>query len=344
MASSNGKSLFVKQEIYNLVAKYLSGNLEPDEESALWSWVEASPGNRKEFESLVQLWNESGRVVEPPFTADVGQGWARLERKLGQADGGAPSVRPTAARLRFRLRVAAALLVLLVGGWLLLRELAPPLVEVRTAAGERKELHLPDGSQVWLNQNSTLRYERRFRRRNLRLEGEAFFQVAADSLRPFEVEGGGVGVRVLGTSFNLRAYPQEEQVELDVRTGRVLFFHASSREELEVAADEAAVFERPSGRLLKRPSPDPNATAWKSGILRFDDTPLREVVHTLERYFGARFRVDNPAVLDCPFTGPFPQPKLEEVLQTLDEGLMDALEVRREADVWVLSGKGCALN
>ncbi len=334
----------MKQEVYNLVAKYLSGNLEPDEERALWLWVEERPENRREFEALVQLWNDSGRVVEPPFTADVTEGWARLEGKIGAAEKEGPSVPSTALRLRFRLRVAAVLLVLLSAGGLLLRELVPSRVVVRTAAGEQREVQLPDGSRVWLNQHSILQYERRFRTRALWLEGEAFFQVAADSLRPFEVTAGEVGVRVLGTRFNLRAYPGEKQVELDVLSGRVLFYHRPSEQKLELKAAEAAVFERSAAQMHKRPNPDPNALAWKDGLLRFDDTPLQEVLRTLERYFGARFRVENPAVLNCPFSGPFPQPKLEEVMQALDEGLMEALEVHRESEVWVLSGKGCALN
>jgi ferric-dicitrate binding protein FerR (iron transport regulator) len=246
------------------------------------------------------------------------------------------------------LRVAAAVL-LLVGVASLFQILRParPREMVTVAAGaQRRQATLPDGSQVWVNRHSSLRYAADFNEasRVVQLRGEAFFEVKKQHGQPFTVLASDTRTRVLGTSFNVRAYATEDSVEVSVVTGRVAF---GPVQRLPPTAD--SVFLTPGLRgVIRRAAPvaavqkpivDPNFRAWQRDELVFDNQSLTQVVQALSRYYNTPVKLAHPELGRCRFTGTFVRADLPQMLRVVS--LSANLSVSRSASGYTLDGPGC---
>jgi transmembrane sensor len=223
--------------------------------------------------------------------------------------------------------VAVAVLLGAVGTILVTRLIdQPPQVErppertVETAAGERATLRLVDGTQVRLNAESRLSVPQDFgpTSRSVQLQGEAFFEVGHDPDRPFTVHAAGATVLVVGTQFGIRAYHGEGGVHVAVTEGEVAMWSSQA-----VAPDTLRLRRNHVARMADTTvaySPSSSAavlTAWAQGRLVFDAAPLPEVARTLERWFGIRIRLADPAISDRRFTAQFTTESLETILSTI---------------------------
>lgn len=335
-------------KITELAAKYLSGNIDAAERRELMEWVAQSDANQAFFDELIHVWSMTGDN-EQPFTANTELAWSKV---AGRISGGneLPQVTTETPRAKTRslsikrdlLRIAAVLLPLVaVAAWLLLQ---PDPVETRLiVSGSNTEVVvLPDGSRVTLNQNSSLSYLEDFTERKVQLRGEAFFEVARDTARAFEIYSEQTITRVLGTSFNVRAYPEEREVEVMVQTGTVEFRQEQDdQDRVVLTANEAAVFKKAEQVVEETTSLGANANAWmKKEIDAVDDVPLREMLRIINNYFQTDITVENPAALDCNVSiPPFFDPSLDLVIEVVTEVL--SLEVDKSGKNIVLRGEGC---
>ena len=208
----NGQSCMKKEEQnFNKIAKYLSDNIDSEERESLFAWVKEHPDNKKTLEDSMEVW-EVSNPSELEFQPNMEAAWDKMDKRLETARASqAPSA--TVRPLRFFrpwMRIAAAAVVLLgIAFWLFPDFSNDGTILKQTIAKENTTIELPDGSKIWLNQNSTLEYKKNFEKRIVYLEGEAFFDVAKDKSRPFEIYAGKSKTTVLGTSFNIRAYPKK---------------------------------------------------------------------------------------------------------------------------------------
>jgi transmembrane sensor len=213
---------------WELIAKKLSGELSSEDESQLEQWLKSDPANEITLQEAEKIWMVSGSV-KPEYATDVEKGWQSVKARIG-GEGKIRTLQPK----RDWMRIAAAVLALFVLGFvaktLFFKDetktemLSAVTIEVVTT-DSAKVFFLPDSSRIWLNANSRFTYPEQFidTIRNVTLTGEAFFEVRADASRPFIVQAGKTETRVLGTSFNIKAYLQDENVELTVETGKVQF-------------------------------------------------------------------------------------------------------------------------
>ncbi|MES2731314.1 MAG: FecR domain-containing protein [Bacteroidota bacterium] len=222
-----------------------------------------------------------------------------------------------------------------------------PLMLTQTALETKRVVYLPDSSKVYLNKHSELKYATGFSdgKRVVNLIGEAFFEVRKDAGKPFVIYSQNAQTEVLGTSFNVRAYPQEARVQVLVVTGKVAF---SAREgQINAAATPTKVYLTPGTQgeltakntLTQSAIKDPNGMAWKNEKLSFNNTPLPQVAAALERYFEVKVQVDSPQLLKCRFTGSYENPDIQEILKVLKVSLN--LSYTTEKDMYILSGEGC---
>ncbi|MBK8878171.1 MAG: FecR domain-containing protein [Haliscomenobacter sp.] len=274
----------------NLIAKYLSRNASTVEAQALMAWVEATPENRLIFDEMARVWELSGAVPDPVFPGNPARAWDKLDGLLEREDrvykakpallapqqeeqGGAETpIIPIAGPKRLRPRrwwaAAASIAFLLLAAWWQISRQRTSMEEkdwiaIQTASGERQEVALPDGSTVWLNENTTLTYARNFlKRREVKLQGEAFFSVARLEKLPFTIFSKNLETTVLGTTFNVRAYPGEQQVEVSVNTGKVkVDLHTTRKtkspvqQSVTIDAGRSAVFLEEKGRIELIPVP-----------------------------------------------------------------------------------------
>ncbi|MBT2557088.1 FecR family protein [Hymenobacter sp. ISL-91] len=163
---------------------------------------------------------------------------------------------------------------------------------VRTPRGGQYQLQLPDGSRVWLNADSRLEFPVAFgrRRRVVQLTGEAYFEVAKDAARPFEVEAGAARVTVLGTHFNMQAYPDEPAPVTTLLEGAVRLRQGAAQVLLRPGQQGRP---RPDGTIAVRTVDARSAVAWKEGRFVFDDEPLEGIMRQVARWYDVQVRYEG---------------------------------------------------
>ncbi|MFC4871035.1 FecR family protein [Negadavirga shengliensis] len=192
------------------------------------------------------------------------------------------------------------------------------VIHKSTKAGEKLHLTLPDGTHIWVNSVSHIKFPERFDHveRRIYLEGEAFFEIAEDTLRPFVVEARGLSTIALGTSFNIST-KTEEQVNISLVSGKVKVLPPLKNKEFYLDPGKELKFDTKSQREYIGDFNIKNVTAWKNGTLLFKDASLRRVVKELEEWYGISIRVINGDRIDWNFSGEFQHQTLESVLESL---------------------------
>ncbi|EON76379.1 putative anti-sigma factor [Lunatimonas lonarensis] len=171
----------------------------------------------------------------------------------------------------------------------------PEIIVKYNPKGKRTKILLPDSSWVFLNADSYLSYERGFENgRVVRLVGEAFFEVAKDSLRPFQVITGRLQTTALGTSFNVTAYADGQGMQVTLATGKVIVEDQVLNQDQILAPGEATKVGAALTNLQKIKTDPVVASSWKDGVLQFDRLPFSEMVLLLERWYGVQ--IHGPAV------------------------------------------------
>ncbi len=181
-------------------------------------------------------------------------------------------------------------------------------------------LRLADGTMVWLNSDSELRYPVNFagRERRVFLKGEAYFDVARNMDMPFRVEAGEMEVEVLGTEFNMNVYGDDGCLRTTLAEGKVRVSYAATRQACILEPGEQALLEE--GALSVRQVDLRDVVGWKEGRFVFSDLPLEAIVRQLERWYDVEFDFFDPAAKYYRFTGVIMRHKsLQEVLALLEE-------------------------
>ncbi|MDX2069200.1 MAG: FecR domain-containing protein [Haliscomenobacter sp.] len=342
----------------DLIGKYLSGGLNAGEEGELMAWVEASAQNREVFEEMVQLWSLSETSPETEFLVNLPKAWAALDSRidLGEttlvAEPAVSTAKPAlqvhpqakVRSLNWAWSAAAAVALLAVAAWwVFMRDTTPETLAFSTPDNQSRSITLPDQSQIKLNENSTLSYTYDGETRKVVLSGEAFFDVEKDPKHPFVIETGEVQTRVVGTSFNIRAYPDEAKVKVSVKTGRV---EVQKRKEalqkealpLVLSPGNSAIYESDSETLEKAQDvATEDVDSWQQGTIVFPfGTALAEVIPAVEKFYNVQINADE-AILDKTMAGArFSRSmKIQDALNIITESVSGKLTV--EGDVFVIS-------
>src|SRR5690554_6816693 len=204
-------------------------------------------------------------------------------------------------------------------------------VEHIAPPGVKSKLTLTDGSRVVLNSGSRLYYVKHFEagKRELFLEGEAYFEVFRDSVRPFVVRTGKVFTTALGTSFNIDAY-ETDAVNVYLLTGKVLVAdRLASTGGILLERGEAVLMDK-NGGMNKDKFDEERVTAWTKGIILFDRTPMLEAIKTLENWFGVRFDLQNNPSAGLTVSGKFDNEQLKNILEGLSYSARFRFEIKDE--------------
>jgi len=193
------------------------------------------------------------------------------------------------------------------------------VLEKSNPKGRKSTVMLPDGSRVKLNADSYFKYEEVGNKRNVYLNGEAFFEVAKDASRPFTVYTDMISTMALGTSFNVRAYPEDEVIQVYLATGKVEVreFNNKGGSKLILEPGNGAGFHKTDGKLsLENFNPE-NALAWKEGVIIFNKSDIHEVKKSLERWYGVHIEVHGSPDPSWSINGAFENESLENVLKSI---------------------------
>ena len=339
---------------YEWIAKYLSGELSDKEKILFEQWLQEDAQHQQLLKDTRAVWEES-TTYEDTILVDENTAWNKFEGKMAWENTSTEEnevsdilSKDEAKVLKLfpykRIIQVAAMLLLVAGAFLWMTrttEAVNDWIMVQAMDNSTEKVELPDGSTVWLNENSQLAYAANFsNNRQLTLKGEAFFEVERDAAHPLSIESGQTITTVLGTSFNIRAYPSESAVEVSVSSGKVSFAETiSNTKPLILEKDQTGVLDKGAWKLRKETAVQANRLAWRTKKLTFQDTKMLEVARDMERYFGIKMSNANPLLNNCRFTGEFKEPQLNDVLQAVEFAL--DIESIQEGNKFTLSGKGC---
>ena len=227
-------------------------------------------------------------------------------------------------------KIAAAVAAIVTVAWVLFSlqsevEDGVTMLTYETRAGQKSTITLADGSTVRLNSQSKLSYPETFRHdaREVRLEGEAFFEVKKNKRKPFIVKSGNVVTTVLGTSFNVNSYPAGK-VAVTVATGKVkVAFDTSTPQENSVLLTPNQQAIANNNSIEKNNVTPGQYLAWIDNKLLFEEAPISEVVQILERWYGTHITLKNEKIGHCLLSAEFKNKSLAEIFQLIKLGKQD---------------------
>ncbi|WP_143307406.1 FecR family protein [Chitinophaga vietnamensis] len=333
-----------QERLYHLLAREIANELTTAESEELQQLLQQYPHASYIREVFTRRWQETSR--QAPAQQMLERHLQRLQQQPGEQAADEPAPRPV-RRIWLRAVAAAASIALIAfAGWRWLQHpVVPPAPKEQlvTLKGTRSHITLPDGSQVWLNAGSRLNYPKAFadkQPRIVQLEGEAFFDVAADANRPFRVQTKSFTILVMGTAFNVRAYPGEDsavtslvqgavQVQLD-KAGKQLVA-LRPNEKLTVPANLFEHSDEPVKEIDNKKIPLTvykqhltqvrdslvSETAWVKNKLAFKHLELEKVSAMLEQWYGVEIGFRNNKRKQLYFTGVFETDNLDNVLEAL---------------------------
>lgn len=196
-------------------------------------------------------------------------------------------------------------------------------IEVISEKGQRKEFTLPDGSRVWLNSDTKIRYDKNFDKsvREVMLCGEAYFSVVKDASRPFIVKTFKLNIKVLGTVFNVKSYPGDKTIETTLVTGLVSIEKNNDKEHeapILVKPKQKAVFSVAAEQIKVEQVNVDKTTSWKNGKLVIDNEPIDAVMAKLQRWYGVKVElVGKLGSTDDRYTFTVKDENIEEVINLL---------------------------
>lgn len=293
-----------------LLVKFIAGKVSDKERADVLDWIELSKENSDIFCELKNLWVESemGKIETQESLANVKRAFLRRVVKY------------------------AALIVLAislpVAGFLYFSTKSDPVIANQTPVmfkyvvntGVKGIVDLPDGSKVWLNSSSYIICPQQFSGdvRELELEGEGYFEVVPNKEWPMLIKTSkNHSVKVTGTTFNLSAYSNDNKLVVTLISGEVSLINNKKRSEIKLSPkQELVVIEEKEAKLLDNPNIS-NKTAWKEGLLLFDNTSMDEVVKKMERWYGVNFIIKDSLIYDYRFTAKFRSESITQVLEIL---------------------------
>ena len=255
--------------------------------------------------------------------------WEILQRKIRTQEAIIPMLTVSKFRSSVWRQVAAvaAIVILTIGGtigiWQISSSLKPETYFVcETPYGEKSKVVLSDGTVVWLNAGSTLKYSNTFNTANRKVElnGEGYFEVRRNEKLPFFVKTKDLQLQVLGTKFNFRDYPEDHEVVVSLLEGKVELNNLLKKEkEAILAPDERAILNKTNGRMTVETVTASNASQWTDGYLFFDEELLPDIVKELERSYNVTIRIANDSLNTFRFYGNFVrrEQSIQEVLDAL---------------------------
>ncbi|MDX9811809.1 MAG: DUF4974 domain-containing protein [Bacteroidales bacterium] len=222
----------------------------------------------------------------------------------------------------------AAILILPLALYLAIQQFKPvspekmTWVDIKAPAWTRVQFSLPDGSTGWLNSNSSLRYSGDYLKdRTLILDGESYLDVVTDEKHPLSVITGGVVVKVLGTKFNVASYKDEENVEVVLEEGKILFSDLENKNIYTLEPNEMLTYNKTNKDLAAGKVNPQKYLAWKEGRLVFRNDPLDIVARRIGRWYNVDVEIIGEVRTDLRLRATFLDENLEEVMHLLEQSL-----------------------
>lgn len=300
--------------IDDLLVKYLLRETTPEENQAVERWLNEAPDNRHYYEQLRLIWEKSIHLAPSTLVEsnnDEEEAWQTLRKKITKPTRPKPVI-----SLPWAVAAAAAILLPILFITFFGRSGGQSLQILSTQNTVLTDT-LPDGTLVTLNTHSTLTRPKQFNHRTVRLQGEAFFQVATDKDHPFQLAGNGFTITVLGTAFNVLT--DSALSRISVESGRIKV--ANGNGAIEVGAGESITLTLHDLYLQKHASPVSFHHYYRPRVFTCNDTPLGVLTEALQQAYGVPIVITDSTLKEQPINVTFRDESLERILSVLTETL-----------------------
>lgn len=308
-----------------LIARFLRNEVSEQERAAVIAYLQNSAPDDVVAQTIFEKsWEHEGDCAErwPSLS------YERLQSRLDIPARNRYRSHPMVYRMAASFLLLAACIYGVTTYWQHVLDIIDPVhyVTRETYPGQRMEFNLPDGSHIVLNAGSKITYPDKFRngKRDISLQGEAFFKVVRDEHKPFIVRTGHLRTQVLGTSFNIYAYPHEQTMRVSVLTGKVAVslykdsIDATPQQQQLLTVNEQVYFDRLTGAFEKQYVSAIPFVAWTEGKLILRNASFQEIANTLERWYNVTIELHPAAGEGCRFTANFGEnTTLRDVLEML---------------------------
>ncbi len=305
------------------IVNYLSGEWEKCDSLILTGWLSESPDHQEQFRQLVNLWElDQINRHEKDFNPD--RAWIRLKSEMKPKT----SFMNRFTQFNYLKKYAAVIiLTIVVGtvGYLLQKGIAKDhpsgVVEYTVPYGSKTHIRMPDGSGVWINAGSVIKYDQGFgsTNRNLQLSGEAYFEVAKQRELPFIVQAKGISVTAVGTKFNVKAYPEEVNIETILLEGRVEVLDMTNNgyEKILLKPNQKAGYSTIENNFSVSAVEDNSEVSWYLEKWVIRDMSMLKFTKLLERRYNIDFEFEDERIKTYEFGGTIKDETLEQVLTAI---------------------------
>lgn len=303
---------------WHLINKYFEKKISAAELAEFNEWLEKSPENKQLLAESFNVYAVSD-YIPGSLSPDHGKAWKKIDHRISTQKN---SVKLWFGRMKYTAAAVAVLFICLSGVLMVnnfrYNRILQHQTEIVAPLGQKTMVVLPDGSQVWLNSGSSLRYEGNFNltEREVILTGEAFFKVQKNKSKRFRVKTGVLHVDVYGTAFNIKNYENDEIQEITVSEGRV-GISDNNLEFKQLTQGEQALLDKRSHHVTFGKSSPEIVSAWKNNELIFDNTPMEEVVKYLQRWYGVNITIENASQRKPSYTFRVKTESLREMLEMM---------------------------
>ncbi|MFZ6010840.1 MAG: FecR family protein [Bacteroidota bacterium] len=323
--------------IDDIIGKYLAGEASAEETAWVNAWLSKSESNKKHFEHCRLIFDQAADHPWQQFDADAA--WNKVRAKLhGQPAAKVVSLQERSPKNLF-LKIAAGIVVLLGIGLFAYEMLTTDSKPVEVITEKKPATDtLPDGSDVVLNRETRLTYafDKKKNAHVVKLKGEAYFNIKHNDNKTFIVDVEGVYVKDIGTSFNVKGYPDSNTIEVVVEEGEVMFY----------TDKDSGVYLRENGKGIYNKAtktftvedPEPNVAAYKTKFFIFSNTDLGTVVETLNNVYDEKIVIPDH-LQQCRLTVSFNNESIDEIVNVIAETL--GLTLKKSGQRFVLEGKAC---
>jgi len=303
---------------WDLITKYLSNETSETENNEVKKWINTSKENKEEFSQLKNTWETVG-LVDVDNEINVVKALQKVKLKIKRES--------NIIKINRLVRIAAAIIIASIIGISLYYFNSSKNTWIEIASGKQQDIvkTLPDGSVIYLNANSILKYPENFKdnERNIKLKGEAFFKVEPDKSRPFIITSEQSKIKVLGTSFNVRSYSSCENTIVAVSTGKVEFSKTNAFgfeiKKVMLEKGHKGVIDKTNNELKSEIIKDKNYLAWRTKMISFNQTPLFEVKQVLESVYQVPIKFENEELKSLPLTADFNNNNIQYVVKIIEK-------------------------
>ncbi len=351
----------MNEKINILISKFLQNQCSQSEIEFLMNWINENAEHRQYFEQMKTVW-DGVEIVYNPDNINSDQSWSELKSLLEKEKNTHIKISDKSYKnknMSVFLRIAAIVLISFGLSWIVFytyynyySNTKFGMLELTVPKGSKSVLKLADGTTIWLNSETVVKYPEHFssKQRDVYIEGEAFFKVSKNKEWPFKVHTSDLDIIVLGTSFNVKAYPDEGTIETTLEEGSVLIEKKSKsgkKQYISLKPNQRVTLVKEEGKLsldmqagnklkdeslkeskktpLKRKEKfylDENTdtqlyVAWKNNHLVFKNEPFESLAVKLERWYNVEIIIENEKLKEYRFTGTFENETIEQAIKAL---------------------------